>query len=491
MNLASLIEFHARVRGAKSAIESGGKSISYRELDLSARRYAQGLRRRGVAPGDLVGLLMRDSVEHIIAALATMRVGAVILPMDWRWKPAEIERTIERFRPLVLVSDLPPERVDRNTMLHVLDLEHFEPDVLPCAELHDAPLVYALSSGTTGEPKAMVLTHENMHARFVHCCSEFPLLRDDVFLMALPLAYGAARTFSLSVLCLGATMVQISPIFEPSELVRIVNDRAVTATFLPPNVTRALLALGRDGENRLMPNLRLYISGTAGLRPDERAMLRERVARHTVNFYASAASGPATIHRDADDSLVPASVGLPVLGIDLEVVERDGSRVEHGATGWVRMRGPSIAQRFAGDDPASDEGVRDGWYYPGDLGMIDENGYLHLRGRTADLINHGGVTIAAAEIEQVLMSHPAVREAAVVGVASPELGEEVVAYVVLSAAADPRELVLHCRRHLAPFKVPKRAIVLDQFPRNPNGKVIKAELRQSIFASAPQPKSAS
>jgi acyl-CoA synthetase (AMP-forming)/AMP-acid ligase II len=475
MNLASLVAHHAKYRNAKPAIEYSTRILTYGEFDQITRRIAGGLRARGVKQGDLVGIHMKDTPEQLAASFAVMRLGAIVLPMDWRWRSAEIARTVVKFQPSVVLSDtIPAQGAGQLSFAEILNSE---PDTAPCVELDRQPAVYAISSGTTGEPKGFVLSHENLYARMIVHWSEFPLVRDDRFLLALPLTYGAGRTFALSMLCLGATVVQIQSIFEPKEIIRAVNERKATATLLPPNVTRALLALEHAGQGMMMPDLRLYLTGMAALSSAERAAVRARVAPHVLDFYASSAIGGVAIHRDEDEALAPESVGTPPLGVEVEIVDDDGKLLPAGGIGRIRVRAPTFPEGVVGDAWLQDEGIRDGWYYSGDFGSLDANGYLYLHGRTTDMIKVGGFAVFSPEIERVLESHPAVKEAAVLGEPSASHGEEVVAFVVLGTPVKPAELIAHCRRFLAAQKLPKQVVVVDALPRNASGKVVKAELR--------------
>jgi acyl-CoA synthetase (AMP-forming)/AMP-acid ligase II len=475
MNLAALIAHHARHRGEKPAIEAGDEVLNYADLDLTVRRLAARLRAHGATAGEPIGVLMRDTPMHLAAIVAVIRIGAILLPFDWRWTPAEVERIAGRFRPRVIVAD-DERRVPPGCLaVGIKDLEATAPDPAPPAALADSPMVYALTSGTTGEPKAIVLTHEEMYGRAVAAWIEYPLLQTGRILLMLPLAYGGGRVWAFNSLCLGATLVMFPGIFDPKELVRAVTERHITVLFVPPNISRALLAL--EGDGLLMPQLRLYVSGAAGIHPEERRAIRARIAPHVIEFYASTGGGPTAVLREEEEEIAPTSVGRPVLGVQVEIVDENHRCLPPGEIGWVRIRGPGVTTRFVEGGRTTDEGIHDGWYYPGDLGSLDARGLLYLHGRSADLIKRGGLMVYAQEVERVLQTHPAVAEAAVVGVPSPTLGEEVAAFVRLREPTPPAALIAHCRRALAPHKVPTQVKVVDSFPRNANGKVVKAALR--------------
>ena len=195
-----------------------------------------------------------------------------------------------------------------------------------------------------------------------------------------------------------------------------------------------------------------------------------------IEYYSSTEGGGVSFLTAEDPEEFGDSVGRAVFGVEVECVDEQHRRLPPGEVGRIRYRGPAVADRFWNDPEATRESFRDGWWYPGDLGMLDESGYLYLKGRAKDMIIRGGVNIYPAEVEAVLQSHPAVADSAVVGWPSREFNEEVAAFVVLKGAATPVELRELCRSRMAPYKVPREVFVLPEFPRNALGKVIKAEL---------------
>jgi acyl-CoA synthetase (AMP-forming)/AMP-acid ligase II len=479
MNLATVIAHHARSQPDKIAVEGGKELLTYAAFDELVRRLAARLRAAGVGSGDLVGVRMKDSPAHAAAFAAVGRVGGIILPLDWRSALPEIQRIAERFRPKVVLADDAKPLPQPIVTVGTAGLEQTEPDSLPFAKIDDAPFVFGLTSGTTGEPKGIILTHNEMFARIVTFTVEDILRADDRFLSALPLAYAAGREFSTLLLCLGATLVMFPTLFEPKDLVKAVNEKDITALILSPNMSRALITLSKGASERLMPNLRLYVSSTGKLQPEERAALSERVAPNIFDFYGSTGTGPIAVIPPGSDEPAPTAAGRPAIGIEIEVVDEDHKTVADGDTGRVRIRGPGVTHGFAGGQPPGDESMHQGWYYPGDLGSFDERGVLHLRGRAADLIKRGGLMIHAQEVEHVLRLHQAIVDAAVVGIPSPQLGEELVAFIMISEPVEPQAVILHCRQQLAAYKVPQRVEIMDDLPRNAGGKVVKALLRQT------------
>lgn len=478
MNIASLISRHAQSQPTRPAIEGSGESFTYAALDVAVRRVAGRLRSGGVGAGELVGLRLRDTPAHVVALLAIARIGAVALPMDWRGAAPEIGRIVERFQPkLMLVDDAKPLPV-AITVVNVSDLAGAEPDDLRPASLVDSPLVYGLTSGTTGIPKGIVTTHEEMFGRFVAFTIGRLIDREDRFLVPLPLVFDAGRAISLALLTLGAEIRLFPTLFDPRELVDGVNKSGATALIVTPKTSRALLGL-EAGKGHLMPGLRAYVSTAGKLQPEERAALRARVAPRVIDYYGTTGGGPVALINGDEEDTSPTAAGRLTAGIEVQVVDETGATVAHGASGRVRMRGPGVTRSFAGETAAgADEAIRDGWYYPGDTGHFAEDGILHLTGRAAELIKRGGLMIHAQEVEYVLSLHDSVVEAAVVGIPAGAGDEEVVAFIMARERVDAASILRHCRQNLAGYKVPQRVVEVDAMPRNTSGKVVKADLRK-------------
>jgi acyl-CoA synthetase (AMP-forming)/AMP-acid ligase II len=480
MNIAALIARHAQSQPSRPAVGNAGEQLSCAALDRDVRRLAGRLRSGGAGAGDLVGLRLRDTPIHLVALLAIARIGAIALPMDWRGAAPEIGRIIERFRPkLVLFDDARP-LPGPAPLVGVGDLAGTEPEHQGPASLVDSPLVYGLTSGTTGVSKGIITTHEEMFGRFVAFTVGRLIDREDRFLVPLPLVFDAGRAISLALLTLGAEVRLFPTLFDAEELVDGVNASGATGVIVTPKTSRALLGLPADGTHR-MPGLRIYVSTAGKLQPNERAALRTRVAPRVVDYYGTTGGGPVAMITGEEDDFSPTAVGRLATGIELEVVDEQGAAVAGGLVGRIRMRGPGVTRAFAGAAADGDETIRDGWYYPGDLGSMGEDGILHLTGRSAEMVKRGGLMIHAQEVEYVLSLQESVVEAAVVGIPDAGQDEEVTAFVVVRQPVDAASLLRHCRQNLAGYKVPQRVVFVEALPRNTIGKVVKAALIEAHF----------
>jgi acyl-CoA synthetase (AMP-forming)/AMP-acid ligase II len=482
MNLADGIEIQARRRPDHPAVVAGARTISHAEFAARVRRIAAHLGTFGTASGDVVGVALQDTVEHLAVLFALARSGRVILPLDCRWTAAETRRVAEHFSArLVLV---PAAGVDLGAVRAVAVDDAWQAAVERAA-IDTAPaggnprLLVSLSSGTTGRPKGPMITHEHFFRRFMTHWIDLGLNARDRFVCATPLYFGGGRTFAMSVLFAGGTVVLFAPPHDAADLVAEIVRTDATSVFLVPTQLRRLLELPAAALAPLR-RLGLVLSSGAPLTAAERARIRDAICPNFCEYYASTEGGGVSLLRPEDQASHGDSVGQPIFGVEVEIVDDDHRPLPPGSVGRLRYRGPGVATGYYRDPEASREAFRDGWFYPGDLAEHDARGYITLRGRIRDLIIRGGVNIHPAEIEATLTDHPQVSEAAVVGWPSPSLGEEVAAFVRLRGPAEPAELVDWCRQRLAPYKKPRQVFVIDDFPRNSAGKVVKKTLAATL-----------
>ncbi|MFP6705743.1 MAG: AMP-binding protein [Alphaproteobacteria bacterium] len=481
-NIAALLDEHAIRRARHPAIIEDGRVLNYAELAPLVRRTARLLGQLDISNGDIVGVCLKDSANHLVVMFALARLGAVILPLDWRWRGPEKQR-IARFFGVKRVIVEPGDVIAEIQCDAVDDAWHGavsqqEPES-PCAMGGDQPLVLSLSSGTTGRPKGPMLSHRQFIARLMIQWVTLGFSQHDRYLSATPLYFGGGRSFTLGSLFSGGTVIMFPPPYEPEQLVTAVAKLAPTTMLLVPTLLRRLLALPDTGAP-LLGGLKRLLSTGAVLHPDERAEVMARLHPEFINYYGSTEGGGITVLLPEHQGSAAASVGEPVFATEVAVVDEDAQVVAAGQPGLVRYRGPAVAESFHLDAGASVKAFRDGWFYPGDIGKLDSDGRLYLVGRAKDVIIRAGVNIYPGEIEQVLLSHPIVRDAAVVAWPSLMMGEEIAAYVITDSDVDLTDLEAHCRAQLASYKIPRRIFTLTELPKSPLGKVLKADLAAQL-----------
>ena len=482
-NLAAILDIHAATRGTHPAIVEGETSWSYAELARRVRCQAVALAARGVGSGDLVGLAMRDCADHVAAMFALARLGAVLLPMDSRWGPGETTQLVAHFKPRLVIREDAAE-LEGSTVLDsarfLAEADAADPATAPApVQEGDPPLLISLSSGTTGRPKGPAITHRQMLHRFINQTISLSFDWYDRFVVATPLYFGGGRTFALSYLYLGGTILLFPPPYKPEQLAAAMARFRPTALFLVPTLLRRMLTLD-DAALAPFQGLRLLISSGAPLFSREREAVCARLTPNYFEYYASTEGGGITVLAPLERPGHETTVGRPAFRVELQVVGEDHRPLAPNEVGRIRYRGPGVAQGFFRDPEADRDSFRDGWFYPGDLGAIDTDGFLSLRGRSKDMIIRGGANIYPVEIEQTIAQVAGVRDVAVVGLPDAEMGEEICAVIVADESVTDAAIAAACRDRLAAYKVPRRIHFTDELPRNSAGKVLKPRLVEAL-----------
>jgi acyl-CoA synthetase (AMP-forming)/AMP-acid ligase II len=477
MALAEVLRIHARLRPTREAIVDPQRSIDYRTLDAMVNALCFGLTEAGIRRGDFVGVALRDNAEHVVTLMAMARLGAVIVPFDHKWSEGEKLSVAAHFKTATVLVDgdtpvapgpwLP---VDAR-WLTPTDRAYRDPAVSP-----ESPLLLSLSSGTTGAPKGPCVSHQQFENRFMVYWINVGFTAYDRFVLATPLYFGAGRGFMWSMLFCGGTVALFPPPYRPLELVEYVAKVGGTATFLVPTILRRLLECEVAG--LAFPTIEKLISSGSALYPEERRAIKQKLTPNLFEMYSSTEGGAVSVLGPGDADMHPDSVGRPCFRVQVEIVDGEDRPLPPGETGRLRYRSPASAQSYhAGDDTGV---FKDGWYYPGDLAAMNADGFIFLKGRAKDMIIRGGVNVFPGDIEQVLLRSGEVREVAVVGIPSPEMGEDVGAFVVAAQPVDEARLISICQAELAPYKVPRRIFFVDSLPRHSGGKVVKSELLRMI-----------
>lgn len=464
MNLAAVLRDNAREFPDKTAILFRDQEITYAELYAEVERLARLLLERGVGEGGRVGLSMAEHPLHLIAHFAVARLNAVIVPMDHRWTETEKRAAETAFNTVAVLTDAD-------------DLSANIDIALPALRTSDSDLLISLSSGTTGKPKGAIVTHGNLYERFVSQWNAIGYGGDDCFAILTPFYFGAGRSFGMSLLAAGGTVLIAPPPMKPPEIVAVLSRPEVTATFIPPTLLRRLFDLHVKGQAPLLPNLNYLIVSGEPLFADEAHEVIERICPNLVGYYASSEGGGISVLTAGEYAEYAATVGRPTYKTEVEIVDKNDTVLDVGAVGRLRYRGPGVATRYLDGDGNEHQAAVSGWFYPGDLAERLDSGHIALRGRDKDVIIRGGVNIYPAEIEAALLSRNDITEAAVMGVDDNARGQIVKAFVVTDADED--ELRHWCATNLAPYKIPQEFIRLDVLPKRSSGKVDKKALEST------------
>jgi fatty-acyl-CoA synthase len=499
--LVTFVADSARRVPGKVALAFAADRRTYAALEDRTARLAAALTARGVAPGDHVAILMVNRIELLEAVLACHKVGAAAVPVNFRLSQPEIDYILNHCRARAILSD--DELAERavagakatptvRAHLTLAEMERAITDVTKPATPHPiAPADVALvmyTSGTTGRPKGAMLTHRNMVAQACNMTADIGVTSDDVWLSGAPLFHIAGMAGVLPFLQHGATAV-ITPSgdFDPHNSVALLKDHGVTACFFVPTQWDAICRVPEA--TTLAPTLRTAIWGASpATRPTLELMQRVLAGADVTSNFGQTEMSPSTTWLKGPDSLRKmGSVGRPASNVEIRIVDDDNNDVAPGEVGEIVYRGPTVMKGYLDDEAATADAFAGGWFHSGDLVRADDEGFLYVAGRKKDMIISGGENIYPAEVEEVLVAHPDVADAAVVGVPHPRWVETPVAIVVRAPGATIGEdaLIEHCRGALAGYKKPTRVVFADVLPRNAGGKVLKRVLRDQLLTEAP------
>jgi fatty-acyl-CoA synthase len=526
-SLADLLRRSAARHPDRLAVTDGVRSRTYSELNADASRIANALRERGVGVGDRVALLSRNSLEYAQAIFGVARSGAVLVPINFMLGGAEVGYVLGHSASVALLAQdaltsvaheaiatagaseplrarivLGGEREAWESFSALLEHPDGSEPVIAIGPDDPAQVLY--TSGTESRPKGAVLAHGALIAQYTSCIVDGGMHSSDVELHAMPLFHCAQQhCFLLPDIYLGAESLIVAAA-EPGALLEAIERHGVTKFFAPPTVWIAMLR-HPDFDRRDLSSLRKGYYGAA-IMPVE--ILREMSERlpgvRLWNFYGQTEMAPVAVMLQPEDQIRKAgAAGRACLNVETRVVDRDGHDVAVGQPGEIVHRSPHAILEYLDDPEKTAEAFRDGWFHSGDLGTLDEEGYLTVVDRIKDMIKTGGENVASREVEEAIYEHDAVAEVAVIGIAHPTWIEAVAAIVVPRDGIEltAEELKTHTRARLAAFKVPKAFAFVDALPKNPSGKLLKREMREQYAhladtisggraAAAPEPRAA-
>jgi acyl-CoA synthetase (AMP-forming)/AMP-acid ligase II len=488
----------ARVMPSRVALDDGTIRLTYGELDDRTNRLAAALITLGVAKNAVVAAYLPNCIPYVLVVLATARAGGVFTPINPRFKtreiadilsvgqPAAVFTTADRVEIVRAAANLAGlERFvlivtdgggDQGTYAYNRLLETASAPLPAVSELDPFSLMF--TSGTTGKPRGVLAAHRARMIWVLNAAVLYGLDDGDVYLGAMPQVHSAGLTFTLMHLYVGGT-VQIHKDFDPKRYLEIVETKGVTSSLVVPTMlVMTLEELENGGRRYDLSSLRRLVTAGAPMPLATKKKTIERLTDKLYEYYGSTESNSMSVLKPHDQLRKPYSVGLPFTNVELKIVDPQGARRPAGEVGEVWCRNPSMMIGYYHQPEATVAAFTDGWFHTGDLGYLDEDGYLHLIGRISDVIISGGVNIYPAEIEDVLMMHPGILDCAVLGASDPKWGQVVSAYVVPRKGwtVDLAEVQRHCQAHIADYKKPRHLEILDRLPKNAAGKTIKSAL---------------
>jgi acyl-CoA synthetase (AMP-forming)/AMP-acid ligase II len=469
----------ARVRTDHPAIVDAatGETTTYEEFAARVEGAAAALQSQDIGKGDVVGLIGPNSTAWGIAYFGILRAGAVVTPMNPLLTAGEIGRQVESSGAKLVIDD-PSGFVADSPAGATPDQVEVDPEDLA---------VLPFSSGTTGLMKGVMLTHRNLVANIEQAWNSMPLAEDDVLVGVLPFFHIYGQTVVLNLgLAKGATIVTM-PRFDLDLLLEIVERQGVTWLHVAPPVILAL-ATAPQVEGRDFSKLKLVISGAAPLDADLAGRAEARIGAPIRQGYGLTELSPVS-HKSRlarVDETPPGSVGALIPNTEARLVDPEtGEDVAEGEQGEIWVRGPQVMKGYLENPDATGETLtEDGWLRTGDVGRVDENGFFYVVDRLKELIKYKGYQVPPAELEAVLVSHPKVRDAGVIGMQTDEGEEAPMGCVVVESEVEAEELLDYVAHRVAPYKKLRRIEFVDQIPKSASGKILRRVLREQHGAAA-------
>jgi long-chain acyl-CoA synthetase len=492
MNLVSLLADSAAEHPARVAIRQGTATTSYAELDAASARVAGLLTARGVGPGTPVGLMLPNVPEFAVVYYGVLRAGGIVVPMNPLLKAREVAYYLsDSGAPLIFAWHSTADEagtgaaeagahvisVDPTSFGALLDAATPAPALIQRDPSDTAVLLY--TSGTTGRPKGAELTHDNL-LRNVEVSNDELLHLDagDVVFGGLPLFHAFGQTVTLNTTMTAGATLLLLPRFTASAALDLIAEHGVTVFVGVPTMYSALLA-SVDAAGYDATSLRVCVSGGAAMPVEVLRQFEQTFGATVLEGYGLSETSPVASFNLPGRERKPGSIGTPVRGVQMRIVDTVGNELPLGEVGEIAIRGHNVMKGYWNNPDATAQAIDgDGWFKTGDLGRVDEDGYFFVVDRKKDLIIRGGYNVYPREIEEVLYEHPDVREAAVIGVPHPELGEEVAAVVTVQPGAEvtPDQLRDFVKAQVAAYKYPRRVWFTDELPKGPTGKILKREI---------------
>jgi long-chain acyl-CoA synthetase len=483
VNLVSLLLEAAAERPDAVALVEGSRSVSFAELEALTGQGAGALSALGVAPGDRVAIAAHNDVGFVTAYLAALWAGAVAVPLNPLAPATVLAAQAARVQASVLVCGTGAEALlELPGAVPITGLASGAPMPVE-VERDDAELAVLLfTSGTAGAPRAAMLTHGNLASNIgqVQGHPGLCVRSDDVGLAALPFFHVFGLNVALGVGLQAGLRTVLLDHFDAARAVELIRSHAVTIIAGVPTMFGAFLELSEaEAPADAFASIRLAVSGAAELDPDRAEAFRVRFGVTIYEGYGLTEASPIVSTTAVEDAPHWGSIGPPLPGIDVRLVGDDGEDVVAGDPGEIWVRGQNVFAGYWDDAEATQLVLSGGWLHTGDVAVADDDGYLSLVDRKKDLVIVSGFNVYPAEVEEVLLAHPDVVDAAVIGVPNPRTGEAVAAWVVLEAGASvPVEQVREfAATRLARYKVPASISIVDALPRNEAGKLLRRELR--------------
>jgi long-chain acyl-CoA synthetase len=501
-NLAQLLSRSVAERPDHVAVKLDDSELSYAALDDAAARTAALLRAKGVQPGDRVGIMLPNVAYFAICYYAALRVGAAVVTMNGLLKEREVAfhlgdsgaKLLLAWHEFAGAARAGAAQADAECVLvepggFEAMLERCQPALEVTERRGDDTALILYTSGTTGTPKGAELTHDNLLRNVEVTVDLFGLDQRAMTLGALPFFHAFGQTCALNAtIAVGGTLTLI-PRFDGGKALEVLERDHVTVFEGVPTMYAAMLHHPRADKTDASA-LEVCVSGGAAMPVEIMRAFEQKFGCEILEGYGLSETSPVASFNRRDGRRRPGSIGLPVDGVEMRVIDDDGTEVPQGDVGEVTIRGHNVMKGYWKQEGATAEAIDpDGWFTTGDMAKVDEDGYFFVVDRKKDLVIRGGYNVYPREIEEVLYEHPDVHEAAVIGIPHDELGEEIAAAITLKAGGEstPDELRDFVKQRVAAYKYPRHVWLVDELPKGPTGKILKRKITPPVVASNVEP----
>jgi long-chain acyl-CoA synthetase len=490
MNLATNLTAAAAADPDHVAIKLDDVELSYAQLDGASAHVAGLLAAHGVSAGDRVGIMLPNVPYFPVCYYGTIRAGGIVVPMNVLLKAREVAFYLSDSGAKLLFAwegfadDAEKGAADAGAECVIVKSGEFEQmvgaadpitDVVDVDDSDTAVILY--TSGTTGTPKGAELSHSNLIRNAEVSVGLFELGSEAIALGALPLFHTFGQTCGMNAMIKGGATLSLIPRFDPGKALEIIQRDRVNVFQGVPTMFGAMLH-HESADEFDTSTLRVCASGGSAMPVELMRGFEEKFGCKVLEGYGLSETSPVASFNHPDRERKPGSIGTPVEGVEMKVVDDEGREVPQGEVGEIVIRGHNVMKGYWHKPEATAEAIRDGWFHSGDMAKVDEDGYFFIVDRKKDMIIRGGYNVYPREIEEVLYEHPAVREAAVLGVPHETHGEEVAAAVALKegASVDADELREFVKGQVAAYKYPRKIWFVDDLPKGPTGKILKREI---------------
>ncbi len=494
LNLGSILQGSAEQRPEQVAVRLGERALRYAELDRAARGVATALHARGISPGEAVAIMVPNLPEFTIAYFGILYAGCTVVPLNVLLAAPEVEYHLKDSRARLLIAHpLFGDPARGGAAAASVDLVWAHGDgagtlaslvaAEPIASLHATlatdTAVILYTSGTTGKPKGAELTHSNLYLNCAVVVPKLaPLASDEVALGVLPLFHSFGQTCIQNAMIASGSSFTLLPRFTPEEAFQIMERDGVTLFAGVPTMYFALLH--HEAPRRYdLSSLRWCLSGGAPLPVEVMKAFEKKFGVEILEGFGLSETSPVASFNMQGRPRTPGSIGSPVWGVEMAILDDEDRPLPDGERGEICIRGHNIMKGYLGRPDATKEALRNGWFHSGDIGIRDADGSYRIVDRKKDMIIRGGFNVYPREVEEVLYAHPAIVEAAVIGVPHESHGEEVKAVVVSrDPKLTPEDVIAWCKQRLAAYKYPRLVELSEGLPKGPTGKILKRELRR-------------